>query len=482
MAMRKRGLKMLVKDPHETEQPKEEASSHEVEEAEGEATGPALVEEASRHSEARLLDRCLQLQFVVSSRYEQSVNLYLIHIAGRRGTYKRSQTPRGISTDTGPIDTERIKRETSDIQDGAATAASATSVRSKHVIMGGTGDELSSESSDSGSDSEDGPGTNLAYIDRESDDEAITPFATIRLEHRQRSSQATTKAEALELKSQQDDNEAVSEAQTNTLGNSKLNDAETPRVARSWHGVFPEDELDAAMGLKPQVKPHPEQPETQPHIQEEPVITSTSQAAQRDNRQKPAGWQTQEQEEEWERTVEMMNNVVKVLAKPKVSQPTQLGSADMMIDEPEVEDPKKDKVYLFQFPSVMPPLVSSSDMATMSLEEKQEQISEWTSSIGRESEESQPTPFVDNRPKHLPVSGGKVGKLRVYKSGRTEIDWGGLPFELKMGIYPEFIQEAILVDNREEMGDAFSFGVVKEKFVVVPDLAQFFAKTESEEE
>ncbi|EUC46263.1 hypothetical protein COCMIDRAFT_93342 [Bipolaris oryzae ATCC 44560] len=75
---------------------------------------------------------------------------------------------------------------------------------------------------------------------------------------------------------------------------------------------------------------------------------------------------------------------------------------------------------------------------------------------------------------------GLVGKLRVHKSGRTTLDWGGTSFELTPGNRSGFLQEVASVEIRpenqraapEDAGDAISLGRVKGKFVVVPNWAR----------
>ena len=76
-----------------------------------------------------------------------------------------------------------------------------------------------------------------------------------------------------------------------------------------------------------------------------------------------------------------------------------------------------------------------------------------------------------------PLASGYVGKLRVFNSGRTTLDWGGNSFEVKPGQKVSFLQEAVSVEvipekDRvvpEDAGNATSFGRVKGKFVVTPD-------------
>jgi DNA-directed RNA polymerase III subunit RPC4 len=148
--------------------------------------------------------------------------------------------------------------------------------------------------------------------------------------------------------------------------------------------------------------------------------------------------------------------------------------------KPTVRD---NNVYLFQIPPLMPELIST----TIKMEP-----TEGPGSLDG------PTPAAPGKPEvkikieegfsDTAVAGaeaprfasGLVGKLRVRKSGRTTLDWGGTHYELTPGNKISFLQEVVsmqVVSERdrvvpEEAGDAVSFGRVKGKFVVVPDWGQ----------
>ncbi|KAK8030824.1 hypothetical protein PG990_000558 [Apiospora arundinis] len=87
-----------------------------------------------------------------------------------------------------------------------------------------------------------------------------------------------------------------------------------------------------------------------------------------------------------------------------------------------------------------------------------------------------------------PAEGGFIGKLNVRKSGKVELDWGGMPYELKLGTETGFLTTAIIVDEPENdaaggQGKATGMGKVYNKFVAAPifgeeedwdpDLAEF---------
>jgi DNA-directed RNA polymerase III subunit RPC4 len=190
-------------------------------------------------------------------------------------------------------------------------------------------------------------------------------------------------------------------------------------------------------------------------------------------------WHTEEQKLEWAHKRKRMNDITNELKNTAEA------------------ESRQGHVYLVQFPSTMPPLISTAEADKMSPEERQTLVDrelDAQDSKGKgKSKGAKPkvASFVENRPSHLPPSGGHVGKLRVYKSGKTEMVWGGLPFKLKLGATPFFYQEAVLI--RQNGGDAgdesgsgiggnvYSLGEVKSKFVVVPDTIKYFSQQRTSE-
>ncbi|KAK8038125.1 DNA-directed RNA polymerase III RPC4 [Apiospora phragmitis] len=69
-----------------------------------------------------------------------------------------------------------------------------------------------------------------------------------------------------------------------------------------------------------------------------------------------------------------------------------------------------------------------------------------------------------------PAEGGFIGKLNVRKSGKVELDWGGMPYELRLGTETGFLTTAIIVDDPENDAAATGMGNVYNKFVAAPIL------------
>ena len=94
---------------------------------------------------------------------------------------------------------------------------------------------------------------------------------------------------------------------------------------------------------------------------------------------------------------------------------------------------------------------------------------------------------------------GVVGKLKVHKSGKVTLDWGGTDMEVKLGTEVNFLQDVVLVqpptadthqngeglgNEVEDAGDgikkedvkgrAYALGHVRKKMVLIPDWAKLY--------
>lgn len=74
-----------------------------------------------------------------------------------------------------------------------------------------------------------------------------------------------------------------------------------------------------------------------------------------------------------------------------------------------------------------------------------------------------------------PPEGGYVGKLVVRRSGKVEMDWGGMALEVMPGIPTNFLTTAVLVEETastakpgENAGVAYGMGKIEGKFVLAP--------------
>ena len=153
------------------------------------------------------------------------------------------------------------------------------------------------------------------------------------------------------------------------------------------------------------------------------------------------------------------------------------------------DDPRADKVYLFQFPPILPslaPITVKPDPDAPAPEPPVESNADDPISV------PEATSAPSSKPPAPPTS-GLVGKLRIHASGRATLDWGGTAMEVGMGTEASFLQDVIIAefsrraregDSKEGIkegkevekeitgGTAMGMGQVKGKFVVTPDWAE----------
>ncbi|KAK7559404.1 RNA polymerase III RPC4-domain-containing protein [Phyllosticta citricarpa] len=160
--------------------------------------------------------------------------------------------------------------------------------------------------------------------------------------------------------------------------------------------------------------------------------------------------------------------------------------------EPKQEaiDNRQDRVYLFQFPPVLPSLTVKDNVKPEPTSPTYpHDVDDPAATAESSNKQQQPTVKIeDDGPSGLDqvspdlpttLSSGKVGKLRVHKSGRTTLDWGGTSLELHAGMEASFLQDIVIskiVPEEERVGrdagQAMSFGRVFGKFVVTPDFEE----------
>lgn len=182
-------------------------------------------------------------------------------------------------------------------------------------------------------------------------------------------------------------------------------------------------------------------------------------------------FQTQEEIDEWER-----NQTDLRILRNELGTPAAITTVDGEMAE---EDKRADKVYLFQFPPVLP------DLASLTVKPDPDAPPADAMQVdGPSSSKDNPINVADapppsKQPPRLPS--GLVGKLNIHKSGRATLDWGGTSFCLGMGAEASFLQDIFVarVPERKEVDDdgggereegvAMSMGQVKGKFIVTPD-------------
>lgn len=178
-------------------------------------------------------------------------------------------------------------------------------------------------------------------------------------------------------------------------------------------------------------------------------------------------------------------------ADASTSLPTSEGQASTT-QQPPPPDRRTDRVYLFQFPPILPSLAP----ATVKPEPSSPTLSKKTPATAIDVDAAAATTTAKPRSKQVPESAGQmhspfpaglVGKLRVHASGRTTLDWGGTSLQVGMGTDVQFLQDAVVAkfNDKSEVegakakeeeqdegaygGEVMGLGQVRGKFVVTPD-------------
>lgn len=187
----------------------------------------------------------------------------------------------------------------------------------------------------------------------------------------------------------------------------------------------------------------------------------------------PADYQTQEELAEWERYQDDLRVLRNEIGESALEED---GNATMK--DAERKDMRSDKVYLFQFPPVVP------DLEPVAIKPDPESNTDAAQDATAPAPKAEAVTIPDE-PQHdaaPKLPSGAVGKLRVHASGRVTLDWGGTSLCLGMGTEASFLQDIIVANMPDEKksevdgvatekgsGVAMSMGQVKGKFVVTPD-------------
>ncbi|KAK2590521.1 hypothetical protein QQS21_011807 [Conoideocrella luteorostrata] len=155
---------------------------------------------------------------------------------------------------------------------------------------------------------------------------------------------------------------------------------------------------------------------------------------------------------------------------------------------------KDGRLYLFQFPPLIPPL------KTVSRPQQATKVKDETNDSNLMDTPSATDPMsVDlttgdhNRNKHndnendgdeleedgfrsqFLSHGGMIGKLNVRKSGKVELDWGGMTLEMSPAAGMNFLTTAVIVEENDEKaqegvvgGESIGMGKIMGRFVLAP--------------
>jgi hypothetical protein len=157
--------------------------------------------------------------------------------------------------------------------------------------------------------------------------------------------------------------------------------------------------------------------------------------------------------------------------------------------QPQVKD-HEGRLYLFQFPPVLPSLVNKVKKeeavdASPELTEVEAGPSNATEAIDLTKPDPEEAVFIETAhgniqvPPELVTEEGFVGKLIVRKSGRVQLDWGGTLLELGRGVETDYLTTTMIVEGLGEegpsngsaqpVGTGTGMGKVMGNFVLTPD-------------
>ncbi|KAL3423421.1 RNA polymerase III RPC4 [Phlyctema vagabunda] len=259
---------------------------------------------------------------------------------------------------------------------------------------------------------------------------------------------------------------------------------------REWKGVFNDEddvkvkvkfELDVPMALDSIPSPESKRSKDALLNDETPVSPeikksrSNSYSKKKKKIVKPV-LQTEEDKAEYERHLEDVAILANELGGLQTATSKDAnGDVNMDTGEESQVDKKEGRLYLFQFPPILPPLchpdhagdevevTGSNARGDVFLKlEGQEEV-QIKSEVKDNSTPLQPDELIGEE--------GFIGQLIVRESGKVELSWGGTSLVVGRGVESTFLSTVVVVDERQGMdeGVAMGMGQVMGKFVVTPD-------------
>jgi DNA-directed RNA polymerase III subunit RPC4 len=171
-------------------------------------------------------------------------------------------------------------------------------------------------------------------------------------------------------------------------------------------------------------------------------------------------------------------------------------------EDPEIDYSDGGKLFLVQLPPLTPFLVDAalSSEPEVKTEPGVDKVAAGgggaapgpgTEKTGRPKLEIEGM-LTASEPTRLPA--GLVGKLRVHRSGKVSMDWGGTDMDVRYGTEVDFLQDAVLVESRtvedgvkdddgkdgadkekvRPVGKTYALGQVRSKMVLIPDWAKLY--------
>ncbi|KAK0664140.1 DNA-directed RNA polymerase III subunit RPC4 [Lasiodiplodia hormozganensis] len=285
-------------------------------------------------------------------------------------------------------------------------------------------------------------------------------------------------------------------------GKGKAKEVEVTGAQGRWKGAWGYEDEEGVVTIKdepndgPAVVPSniPEQAAkdapSSPELSRKtkPKIKQRRKPRFRDVRAALVSEEDKQEQERHEQSMKVLADELGEIVLPSVPTPDAEGDTTMADGQApkqdQTVDKKQDRAYLFQLPPVLPSLMVDNTVKNepqspeaTSRSNPIDLATPEVSSNGPAKPEDDAAVIDTVSPEHpAQLAPGAVGKLRVHKSGRTTLDWGGTSLELCMGMDASFLQDIIITKIIPEEqrigrdgGEAMSVGQVCGKFVVTPD-------------
>ncbi|KAJ8022636.1 DNA-directed RNA polymerase III subunit RPC4 [Holothuria leucospilota] len=129
-------------------------------------------------------------------------------------------------------------------------------------------------------------------------------------------------------------------------------------------------------------------------------------------------------------------------------------------------DALEGKLLFFQLPDSLPALPPTED-EDRSLRGRSQEV-QGTSSQGTPEVQSQKTVKNECTLNDLPA--GFLGKIRIRKSGKTELRLGNITLDVSVGTPCGFLQDVVSVKNVQDHQEIINLGPVKHRIICTPNL------------
>lgn len=332
----------------------------------------------------------------------------------------------------------------------------------------------------------------LAIVDL-TGQESIAPVRVQRVEHKDRTiglnADGIATKDGSAAKAQARDGSAAL-PDDKKKGKQRAKDVEVVGEQHKYKGTY--SESSSEQGDEPQIKEEPVDDEGAGPTTPEPAVDATavpevllqspvsSPETRRKNKdrirfsgERPE-FQTNEEQTEWElhqKDLRILHHELGRLTTKDQDGDAAMEGADAQAAH---DDPRADKVYLFQFPPVLPDLTHT--IIKPDPEAAEDAAAPEAASASNQLQSTDPEPTGNTHT----FNPGRVGKMRIHKSGRATLDWGGLAMEIGMAGEASFLQDVLIAnfnkneEGKVDSGTAMGMGQVKGKFIVTPDWDKLF--------